>query len=392
MLKFALKNMRIKRTKILLVILSIVISACVGLLAYNVSQQVSDGIVSTAAYYDMIIGPSGSATQLAMNTMFFTDAPLGTIPYSYAEELQRSGKTNAVVPFAMGDSYNSARIIGTTPAFLEGKELASGEMFADNYECVIGSAVAEANRLKTGDAIITSHGLAENGSEHAASPFTVTGILKKTNTAYDNAVFTSYKTVWAVHGAETHEDGEEEEEAEATEGSVCAILVKTKSFNDYYALESYYGENANLLVINPSTVLREVLNNVDLSSKIVYLLCAVILIMNIFVITVITLLNMYDSRGEIALMRLIGIGMGRISLLYMLQNALMGLAAALISMLAAHLLLGAMGSFVASMGIVLDSAKIYPAEWIILLAVFVISVLPTLICTLRMARRDGMES
>ena len=78
MFKFALKNMAIKRVKILLIVISIVISASVAILAYNVSEQVDDGVKSTAGYYHMIIGPSGSATQLAMNTMFFTEAPLGT--------------------------------------------------------------------------------------------------------------------------------------------------------------------------------------------------------------------------------------------------------------------------------------------------------------------------
>ena len=50
------------------------------------------------------------------------------------------------------------------------------------------------------------------------------------------------------------------------------------------------------------------------------------------------------------------------------------------------------GAFVASMGIVLDAARVYPAEWLILAAVFVISVLPTMLCTLRMARRDGVDA
>ena len=81
MLKFALKNMAVKKVKIILIVLSIVVSASVALLAYNVSEQVDDGFKTTAGYYDMIIGPSGSATQLAMNTMFFTDKPLGTISY-----------------------------------------------------------------------------------------------------------------------------------------------------------------------------------------------------------------------------------------------------------------------------------------------------------------------
>ena len=57
MLKFAIKNMAIKKIKIILIVISIVISATVALLAYNISEQVDDGFKSTAAYYDMIVGP-----------------------------------------------------------------------------------------------------------------------------------------------------------------------------------------------------------------------------------------------------------------------------------------------------------------------------------------------
>ena len=138
-------------------------------------------------------------------------------------------------------------------------------------------------------------------------------------------------------------------------------------------------------------MLREVLENVDLSRKIVYILCAVILVMNLFVISVIALLNMYDSRQEIALMRLIGISMRRINLLYLIQNALMGLAALLVSLLTAHLGLLALRGFVASMGIVLNAGHVYPLEWAILLAVFVISILPTMAMNLCIARQDGLR-
>ena len=44
MLKFALKNMAVKKVKIILIVLSIVISASVGILAYNISKQVDNGI------------------------------------------------------------------------------------------------------------------------------------------------------------------------------------------------------------------------------------------------------------------------------------------------------------------------------------------------------------
>ena len=159
MLKFALKNMAIKRAKILLVVLSIVISAAVGILAYNVSAQVEDGIVSTTEYYDTIIGPAGSETDLAMSTMFFTGSITDTIPYEHYEKLKADTRVNVAIPFAMGDNYNGSKIIGTTSEFLENKELREGEMFDAKFEAVVGYEVARANGLKIGDTMITSHGV-----------------------------------------------------------------------------------------------------------------------------------------------------------------------------------------------------------------------------------------
>ena len=383
MFKFAIKNMAIKKVKIILIVISIVISASVGLLAYNISEQVDDGFKSTAEYYDMIVGPAGSSTQLAMNTMFFTDSPLGTISYEYFEKLQSDMRVNVAIPFTMGDSYNGAKIVGTAPLFIENKELSEGELFDDKFECVVGSAVAKKYGLALGDELITSHGLAEGGHSHEANPLRVVGILGQTNTAYDNVIFTGVETVWATHdhGGEEHEE----------HGEICAILVKSKSFNHYNAIKTELGEDSKLLVINPSEVLREVLENVDMSSKIVYVLCIIILIMNIFIISVITLLNMYDSKKEIALMRLIGIGMGKINLLYILQNALIGLISTILAFASSRLCLILMGEYVASMGIVLNSSKIYPLEFAIMALVFVISVIPTVICTLNMSRKDGLS-
>ena len=387
MLKFALKNMATRWVKLLMTALSVVIACSVALLAYNISSQVSEGIVNTAANYDMIIGPSGSATQLAMNTMFFTDKPLGTIPWSVIDDLNRSGLVNAAIPFSMGDSYNDAPIVGTEPALLEGKQLCAGEMFAQSGDAVVGWSVARQYGLSVGDSLVTSHGLSGSGTAHADAPLKVTGILGRTYTAYDNAVFTACETIWALHD---HEDGEEAHGHEE-QGEICAVLVRSKGLNAYSALMSAYSDGAEYLAINPNTVLREVLENVDLSRKIVYILCAVILVMNLFVISVIALLNMYDSRQEIALMRLIGISMRRINLLYLIQNALMGLVALLVSLLTAHLGLLALRGFVAGMGIVLNAGHVYPLEWAILLAVFVISILPTMAMNLCIARQDGLR-
>ena len=391
MFKFAIKNMAIKKVKIVLIVISIVISACVALLAYNISEQVDDGFKSTAAYYDIIIGPAGSSTQLAMNTMFFTEKPLGTISYEYVEDLRADMRINAAVPFTMGDSYNGAKIVGTEPLFLEGRALSDGEMFDAKFECVLGSAVAKKYGLTIGSELITSHGLAEGGHAHEQNPLKVVGILKQTNTSYDNVIFTAVETVWATHDHGSEKEHTQEEHEHEEHGEICAILVKTKSFNHYNAVKTEYGADASLLVINPSEVLREVLENVDMSSKIVYILCIIILIMNIFIISVITLLNMYDSKKEISLMRLIGIGMSKINLLYIFQNGIIGLISTVLAFATSRLCLLLMGEYVASMGIVLNSAKVYPLELAIMALIFTISVIPTVVCTLNMSRKDGLS-
>ncbi len=396
MLKFALKNMAIKKTQVILVVLSIVISAGIAVLAYNVARQVDEGITGGAGYYSAIVGPAGSSTQLAMNTMYFTDEPLGTIPYSVVTSLQQDSRVTSVIPFAMADNYNGYGVVGTTPAFLSSKEIAQGKMFETNgtMEVVVGYNIAKYNSLKVGDVIYTSH--SANGSDLHAQGLTVAGILKQSHSSYDNIVFTQLKTLWEMHEhGEEHEEGEEHHHA----GTVCAVLVNTKNPGYAMQLVTEYdgkiitdddGDSTTLQAIEPMSVVRNVLRDADDTKYIVFVLCAVILIMNIMIISIITLLNMYHSAKEISLMRLIGISMEKINLLYIIQNGIMGLCAVVLAFAVSKLCMRLMNDYVASMGVVLNMNKVYPFEFIILLSVFLISVLPTVIWTFSMSRKDSI--
>ena len=404
MFRFAIKNMAIKKVQVILVVLSIVISAGVGVLAFNTAEQVSDGITGTAAYYSAIVGPAGSKTQLAMNTMYFTDSPLGTIPYSVVSDLQKDSRVTEVVPFAMADSYNGHSVVGSTSAFLSEKAIAEGRMFDDSatFEVVLGAAVARVNGVKVGDEIHTSHSV---GDEHHEA-LTVVGILEESHTVYDNVVFTQLRTIWEVHEheeeEETHDaaEGEGEEYVHAGEETVCAILVRTK--NPGYAMQlvnEYDGkvittqdlDTFTLQAIEPMDTVRGILEETNNTKYIVFVLCAIILVMNIMIISIITLLNMYHSAKEISLMRLIGISMKKINLLYIIQNSLIGFVSIMLAFGVSRLCLVFMKDYVASMGVVLNVAKVYPLEIVILLGVFLISVLPTVVCTFMMSGKDGIS-
>ncbi|MBR2907556.1 MAG: ABC transporter permease [Clostridia bacterium] len=400
MLKFALKNMAIKKVQIILIVLSIVISAGIGVLAFNVATQVDEGITSGAQYYSAIVGPAGSNTQLAMNTMYFTDSPVGTIPYSVVSSLQQDQRVDSVIPFAMADNYNGYNVVGTTPAYLKNKSVAKGEMFtvAETMQAVVGSNIAKYCDLEVGDFIYTSH--SASGTDKHTQGITVVGILEESHSSFDNVVFTQIKTLWDMHDhGEEHGEHEEGEEHQHTHGTVCAILINTK--NPGYAMQLVQeydgkiittedGDNYTLQAIEPMSIVRDVLNDADDTKYIVFVLCAVILIMNIMIISIITLLNMYHSAKEISLMRLIGISMKKINLLYIIQNSIMGLVSVLLAFGVSRICMSLMNGYVESMGVVLNMSKVYPMEFIILLAVFIISVLPTVIWTFCMSRKDSI--
>ena len=404
MLKFALKNMAIKKVQIILIVLSIVISAGIGVLAFNVATQVDEGITNNAGYYSAIIGPAGSNTQLAMNSMYFTDSPVGTIPYSVVSSLQQDQRVTSAIPFAMADNYNGYGVVGTTRAFLNGtppeyvgaKKIAKGEMFDETktLQAVVGYNVAKYCDLEVGDVIHTSHSASE--TDKHAQGLTVVGILEESHSSFDNIVFTQIQTLW-----EMHDHGEEEHEGEEhhAHGTVCAVLVNTKNPGYAMQLVNEYdgkiitaedGDTYTLQAIEPMSVVRDVLNDADDTKYIVFVLCAVILIMNIMIISIITLLNMYHSAKEISLMRLIGISMKKINLLYIIQNSIMGVISVLLAFGVSRLCMLLMNDYVQSMGVVLNMSKVYPMEFVILLAVFAISVIPTVIWTFCMSRKDSI--
>ena len=417
MLKFALKNMAVKKVQMILVALSIVISAGIGVLAFNVATQVDEGITNNAGYYSVILGPAGSSTQLAMNTMYFSESPVGTIPYSVVSEMERDSRVTKVIPFAMADNYNGCGVVGTTPEYLENKTVAQGRLFdkQNTMEAVVGYNIARYNDLKIGDVIYTGHSTV--GGDLHSQGLTIVGILEESHSSFDNVVFTQLRSLWELHDhgeEEAHEenaDGEEhhDEDIHETDSheehdhgmkTVCALLVNTKNPGYAMQLVSEYdgkimtmsdGDSFTLQAIEPMSVVRDVLNDADDTKYIVFVLCAVILIMNIMIISIITLLNMYHSAKEISLMRLIGISMKKINLLYIIQNGILGLISVVLAFGMSRLCMGLMNDYVESMGVVLNTAKVYPVEGLILLVVFLISVLPTVIWTLRMSGKDSIS-
>lgn len=389
MFKFAIKNLLTRKAKFLMTTIAIIVSTLIIMFSFNVAKQINDGIISTASYYDVVIGATGSSTDLVMSTMFFTGTATDTVDSSIFEEIKNNSNVKEAIPFATGDNYKGKLIVGTDKSFLSRKTLKEGKYFEEAFEVVLGYNVAKDNGLSIGDKIVGSHGVSESSHSHDNKPYIVVGILEKTHTAYDNTLFTKTESVWKTH--EDHDEDSvenEQEEHEEHEHSYTAILVKTKNPANALNLINELNKKGGILAVNPSSVLRNLLDSIDLVKNIVYILCAVIGAMSFIIIYMITLMMMQDVKKDVLLMRLLGLQRKNISGIIFIQNIIVSILGVFIAFIFTRISLLLINNLTESMGIVMNYGKIYIEEYFIMIVVIVLSLIPTFISLLKMFRRS----
>ena len=222
-----LKNIAQRKFSVFLTAISVALGVALIAATLDIRRQVEEKFSQTSVGYELIVGAKGSPLQLVLNTVYHLGNPTGNLPYSTYERYRRNPFVSYAIPMGLGDNYKGFRIVCTTTEFFtkfnyvkdKQFELAEGRLFRDDelYAAVLGKEVAEKTGLKLGDKFVATHGLQEAsgdiGKQHEHNQFTVVGILKKTGTPSDKAVYASLPTVWAIHEEEAHHDKETRKEA-----------------------------------------------------------------------------------------------------------------------------------------------------------------------------------
>ena len=149
-----------------------------------VDGQIGDTLNRDAQGIDLVVGAKGSPIQLMLAGIFHLDVPTGNIPLKSVRELAGNPMVRRVVPLSFGDTFRGFWIVGTTPDYIDlyHGTFASGQVWNDRMQAVIGATVAARTGLGVGGRFAGSHGLAEGGPVHSDSVYTVVGVLRPTGT------------------------------------------------------------------------------------------------------------------------------------------------------------------------------------------------------------------
>lgn len=315
-----------------------------------------------------------------------------------------SDVVQTAIPICMGDNYRGFRVIGTTPQFFAALsyggrqvEFAAGKPFgADTYyTAVVGSLAARKTGLKVGDTFRPTHGIDTDAAQgHQHEPFTVVGVLAPTGTPNDRALFINIEGFYHLTGhakeeapeelaavgaagpkpheddhaakktdSHDHEKGEKHQahDEKGHEGhhhefdpneplpeelkEVTAILVRTDMTRPMLAMalpkliNQEQGSNAQAVL--PGREIAELFDGIVGNVQKLLLLFAVLVMVVAGIGIMVSIYNsMSDRRHEIAVMRALGAGRGKVMLIVLLESILLSLGGGALGILLGHGLIG----------------------------------------------------
>ncbi|MFC0213430.1 ABC transporter permease [Paenibacillus chartarius] len=303
-----------RRTSVLFMMIAMILAAALLFTVNTSSTSLREGIKQHSGVYEMIVGAEGSGMQLTLSSLLRVETPLGNIPYSVVEQLQKDARVLKAVPIGLGDSYYGYPIVGTTadyftpfrPALPERFRLVSGAWFAKPGDTVIGYEVAKKLNLKVGDTFFGSHGLNDSGEEHHELSYVVTGILEPTGLADDRSLFTPLETIWAVHehmeepGSKSAESGDDHDQA------ATAIMLKVKQLGFAPGLKQELDRMDGVQAVFPLLYFRQLYDVFQMGERVAMILSGVAVLLALLAVVFALWGGLAQRRKEFTVLRALG--------------------------------------------------------------------------------------
>jgi len=365
-----------------------------------VSQAFSSG---SGLGYNMIVGAKGSPLQLVLNSVYLVSKPIENIPWAFYEDFLPAdaradgvagtfaGSVRTAVPICMGDYFKGFRVVGTNAAYFDrltygggvalgmprwlarllGKPttlspprsfaFAAGRNFRDDefFGGVLGSEVAVKLGLKVGDPFAPTHG-ADDGLVH--DPFTVTGILARTDTPVDRGVYVNMEGFYLQEGHAKPIDGAtirrpagaaDPAPLPPEQREVTAILVETISQPGLpaelaaMALRTRINEGHDGQAAEP---IREISVLLGLFVRPLELLLLLITTLVVIVSAIGILVSMVGSSLErsrdVAVMRALGARRSQVLATVLIEAVILALGGGLVGWVLGHAIVAAIGPMI----------------------------------------------
>jgi putative ABC transport system permease protein len=408
LLSLAWRSLRNRAVITGLTLVSIALSVALLVGIEHIRRGVRESFAGTIKGTDLIVGARGGTTQVLLSTVFGMSTPTGSVSWATYERWRAHPAVRWTIPYALGDAHQGHRVIGTTAEFFSryrfrdrSVTFAAGGPPETDREVAIGAEVAERLGYTLGREVVLAHGVAAvSFAEHTAHPFVVRGIIARTFTPIDRALYVTLDGLTAMHAAEEGAGGlMMGPPSPHTEGPapITAFLVGTKNRFETLQLQREMNEDRTepLTAIIPGVALGQLWQTIGSAEVGLRVVAALTLVVGLIGMCVALFASLESRRREMAILRAVGAGPRTIVALLVLESGVLAtLAAGLGVALVYGGILVARGAVEARFGIALTMQALGTTEWLYLGLIVIAGTLVGLLPAWRAYRNaltDGLS-
>ena len=327
-LALAVKSLRNRKFTAALTVLSIALAVFLLLGVERIRHESRESFAATISGTDLVVGARTGPVNLLLAAVFHIGNATNNLRWESYRAIAERPEVAWTIPLSLGDTHRGYRVLATNGDYFEHfrfardrhLQLASGSLFSDEDDAVLGADVAQALHYQTGDAIVIAHGAGDvSFLLHEQHPFVVNGILARTGTPVDRTVHISLGGLDAVHdaGAEHGVDplaailGGERHTGESSARppqAITAFLVGLKSraaaLSTQRAVNEYGAEP--LTAVLPGLALQELWEITGAVEKTLLAVSALVVVVGLAGMLVALLTGLSERRREMAVLRSVG--------------------------------------------------------------------------------------
>lgn len=310
------------------------------------SSQVEQRLVRDAKGIDLVIGAKGSPMQLILSGVYHLDAPTGNIPLAEAQKLASNRMVKQVIPLALGDSFRGFRIVGAPHEYvaLYEAKLASGALWKQSMQVVLGHEAARATGMKVGSKFVGAHGIgADPGQGHDEHPFEVVGVLVPTGSVLDRLILTAVESVWEVHGEHGAADAKDTPNREVT-----VALVRYASPLAAATLPRFINDRTAMQAASPALETARLLRIVGVGVEVLRVFGIALVAVAALGVFVALYNAMRERRYDLAVMRSLGASPAKLFSVVLLEALMLAALGAALGLLLGHAAAQGVGAWMAA--------------------------------------------
>lgn len=245
---------------------SLILAACLAMITalpqalHRLLDEAERWMSARAEATPLLVGAQGSAADLVLNALYFTDAP-AFISMGEADRIAATGWADPLPVYARF-RVRGLPLVGVTTDYFEFRGLAPAEgvLPALLGDCVLGAEAAERLKLAPGDVLPTTPENVFNLAGVHPLKLKVVGILAKSHVPDDRAVFVDLQTAWVIEGlGHGHETGPGVGRADAAFAPLSGdVSAYTEITPDNLASFHFHGDPADFPISAVIAVPRDV--------------------------------------------------------------------------------------------------------------------------------------